>query len=180
MYHISDEVRSQRSANRICEAVMDCAKQKKLIDITVSELCRHYGISRTTFYRLFDNISDVLEYRCELIAQEIFLNIHSDSPKEMLLSMIQTLMKQKELIEILSRNGRSGLIKTMQEKYWSQSQLEAMLNDTEHPSYFHSILAQLIPAMLDTWVKGGQQESPEEIYGILQETLNRMVRLFAQ
>lgn len=62
MYHISEDIRVQQSAQRICEAVVNCAKQKPFAEITVSDLHREYLISRTTFYRLFDNIVDVLEY----------------------------------------------------------------------------------------------------------------------
>ena len=65
MYHISDDPRAQASVKRICEALIDHTKAKPLSEITVSDLSRNFGISRTTFYRLFDNTVDVLEYACD-------------------------------------------------------------------------------------------------------------------
>lgn len=177
MYHISEEVRAKKSAMRICEAVMDCAKRKPLADITVAELYRDYLISRTTFYRLFDNIADVVEYQCDQMAQEIFLNIKGNSTKEILLEMIRALMAQKEVVEVLSRNGRIGMVKTMQEKYLSKSLLAIGLDEDWQSESFHSILAALVPAMMDTWVRNGQKESPEEIYEILQENLQAISNL---
>lgn len=172
MYHISDDIRAKTSAMRICEAVMSCAKQKPISEITITELSRNHLISRTTFYRLFDNVSDVLEYQCDLIAQEILLNIHGDSHEEVLLETIRRLIEQKDLIEILSCNGRMGLIKTMQEKYLPKSILLASLDTPEQSAFFHSILAMLIPAALDAWIQDGQKESPEEIYKELQNSLH--------
>lgn len=61
MYHISKDIRAQKSADYICEALMKCVKHKDFAEITVSDLNKKYGISRTTFYRLFDNTLDVLE-----------------------------------------------------------------------------------------------------------------------
>lgn len=52
---------------------MASAKQKPFAEITVSELHRDYLISRTTFYRLFDNTVDVLEYMVDRMGREILL-----------------------------------------------------------------------------------------------------------
>lgn len=49
MYHISDDIRAQKSARRICESLMECAKHKPFSEITVSDLNKEYDISRTTF-----------------------------------------------------------------------------------------------------------------------------------
>lgn len=178
MYHISEEIRSQNSARRICKAVMDCAKRKPLAEITVSELYRDYLISRTTFYRLFDNVVDVLEYQCELTAREIFMNLRGESPQEILLEAIRAVMGKKELIEILARNGRIYMVKQMQEKYLSQSALGRGLDLGGGCEYFQSILAQIIPAVMEAWIWSGQKETPEEIYARIRESLNMLNVLF--
>lgn len=60
MYHISNDIRAQKSAKRICGAVLGCARQKPFDEITIADLHKEYLISRTTFYRLFDNTVEVL------------------------------------------------------------------------------------------------------------------------
>ena len=71
MYHIKQDARSQRSAKAIIEGLESCLEKKSISIITVSEVCAACAVGRATFYRLFDNLTDVLSYQCENIMRHI-------------------------------------------------------------------------------------------------------------
>ena len=60
MYHIKKDKRCQQSAQMIIEGLNQCLAEKEFAKITVSDIQRKTGVSRATFYRLFDDTSDVL------------------------------------------------------------------------------------------------------------------------
>ena len=60
MYHISKDKRAVQSSELIYKGLLECIKKKPFDQITVSDLQKVSGVARTTFYRAFDNISDVL------------------------------------------------------------------------------------------------------------------------
>ena len=105
MYHISDDIRAQKSAGHICEALIDYADRVPFEEITVAGLQKHYLISRTTFYRLFDNTVDVLEYMVDKMAREILLNLSGTTTKERVLHAIIGLQERRELILMLYKIG---------------------------------------------------------------------------
>ncbi len=164
MYHISKDIRAQRSAQRICEAVMTCAKQKPFAEITISDLNREYLISRTTFYRLFDNTVDVLEYMVDRMGQEVLLKIRGDSPKELTINAITALKERQELIELLSVSGHLHLLLKKQEEYLPFSKLMDGLKFGDEYEYFHSILTHIIPTAMEIWRRDGMTDCPEKVY----------------
>ena len=64
MYHIKNDVRSQKSAKFISEGLQKCLAYKTFSEITITDVLRASYVGRATFYRLFDNLSDVLAYLC--------------------------------------------------------------------------------------------------------------------
>ena len=164
MYHISDDPRAHASAQRICDALMECARRKPFSEISVTDLYKEHRISRTTFYRLFDNTVDVLEYACDRMGQTILLHIPGDTPKELTIHAITALSQERELISLLCRSGHLDIFQRVQEKYLPLSRLAEGMDFGFGAEYFHRLLAQLIPMALEVWVKGGQKDSPEELY----------------
>lgn len=179
MYHIPDDIRAKKSARRICDALMACARQKTFDEITVADLHREYLISRTTFYRLFDNTVDVLEYSCDQMGRSILLHVCGDSPKELAINAIAALQSQRELIELLSRSGHLDIIQKIGEKYIPLSKLTEGLELGFGAEYFHRILSQLIPTAIDVWVSGGQTDSPKEVYRKLYQCIQMLEQMLA-
>lgn len=69
MYHIKTDKRSQTSASQIVQGLQECLKTTPLKAVTVSDIHRVTGISRATFYRLFDTPEDVLIYQLDQITE---------------------------------------------------------------------------------------------------------------
>ncbi|GEM_PF-5850719 len=70
MYHISKDKRAARSAALIYDGLLECMKKKPFDAVTISDLQKASGVARTTFYRAFDNLSDVLYWKCDTCFSE--------------------------------------------------------------------------------------------------------------
>ena len=178
MYHISDDIRARRSARRICDAVLEESRRKPFADISISDLNKAYGISRTTFYRLFDNTVDVLEYACDQMGRAILLDLAGGSVKELAIGAISALGDRREFIELLYRSGHMDIFLRVQERYLPVSRLAPEPELEGSPAYFHGILAQLIPAAIQVWVSEGMRESPEQVYDELRRSIRILGKWF--
>lgn len=67
MYHIRRDRRAERSAQALYEGLIGCLETTALSSVSVSDVSRAAGSSRATFYRLFDNVPDILDWKCEQI-----------------------------------------------------------------------------------------------------------------
>lgn len=117
MYHISDDPRAQKSARRICKALMECARHKAFAEISVADLHKEHLISRTTFYRMFGHTVDVLEYMVDQMGREVLLAIRVASPRELTIQTITALKERRELLELLAQSGHIDLLRKKQEEY---------------------------------------------------------------
>jgi len=72
MYHIKNDRRARKSAELICLGLMACLEEKNFDEITVSDIQRASSVSRSTFYRSFDTLPDVLSLLCDQGFEEIF------------------------------------------------------------------------------------------------------------
>ena len=54
MYHIKEDKRAQASVELICDGLKRCLKEKSFESVTISDIQRVSGVSRSTFYRNFD------------------------------------------------------------------------------------------------------------------------------
>jgi|GEM_PF-4743767 AcrR family transcriptional regulator len=54
MYHIKEDKRAKASVELICDGLKRCLKEKSFESVTISDIQRVSGVSRSTFYRNFD------------------------------------------------------------------------------------------------------------------------------
>ncbi|MGN0998475.1 MAG: hypothetical protein ACI4PO_02860 [Faecousia sp.] len=180
MFHISNDLRAKNSAQRICDALMACVKRKPFSEITVADLHKDYMISRTTFYRLFDNTVDVLEYSCDQMGRSILLNICGDTPRELTINAITALQGQQELIELLSSSGHLDILQKIGEKYIPLSRLAEGMDFGYGSEYFHRMLSLMIPMAIDIWAGSGRTDSPEELYEKLCRSIQMLGMWFSE
>ena len=170
MYHISSDVRAKKSAALIVEAVRKCAKTKRLEDISVVDLQRESSISRSTFYRLFDNIVDVLIYQCDCIFQNLFelaAATQGSNPHDTFITLIQAFMDEYEFIELLSKNNRMEILCDYHRKNMPYIKSIFGIDSVENQwtsDYVCNILSILLPTVLSVWIQHGKQETAEDIY----------------
>ena len=62
MYHIPNDKRAVSSADNLEKALYELLTTRDMNEISVTDLCHASGVSRATFYRLYDNPTDILRH----------------------------------------------------------------------------------------------------------------------
>ena len=165
MYHIKPDKRSQSSAAEIARGLEECLKTKSLKAVTVSDIHRVTGISRATFYRLFDTPEDVLHYEFEqMLSKSAEQNTRKTSmaPREIFEQTIAMGMERHELLKALVDNGRFDLLYQYTEKSFRALDASFFMFSPEmepiEREYTISHLSMAMVATLITWAKNGRRE----------------------
>ncbi len=177
MYHISDDKRARQSAELIWAGLVACMGKKDFAEITVTDLQKASGVARTTIYRAFDNISDVLYWKCDACFREAL----DDCTPDMFLNEVDFArhyfkywMQHSEILEWLIKINRQDIIyachmknaDVLHQKYGSPQGL-----GIKHGDYFMAIRTGFTISILTVWVKNGRKETPEEIAEIIKEQI---------
>lgn len=185
MYHIKSDRRSQSSAAEIARGMQECLKTTPLKSITVSDIHRTTGISRATFYRLFDTPEDVLIYQLDQMTRKAtdLYERHSGLPSgELLEATIATGLQNHDFLKALVENGRHDLLFQYTEQ--SFHKLDAMKGifkeemETAERAYIIAYLSMSMVATQITWARNGQKETPKDLVRYLKrytEVVAKMV-----
>lgn len=182
MYHISKDKRAAQSSALIYEGLLECIKKKPFDQITVSDLQKASGVARTTFYRAFDNISDVLYWKCDTCFYEVLGNYEPgqfSSELELALHYFRYWMEHSDILELLMQINRQDIIYAchMRNAELLQARHGAIPGLSEADSrYFIAIRTGFTISVLTAWLDGGQRETPVEILAILQEQLSLLAK----
>lgn len=178
MYHISGDKRAQKSAELIWQGMEQCLQEKPFSKLRISDINQKSYISRATFYRLFDGLQDVLVYECDQICSQLaeaMENTPFNSKQDFFLLLVEKWMAQDVLIKTLAENNLTGIIYETHMK--NRDFMKAVfLKDTavseREADYMVSLLANIIPASMNTWYLHGKSESPVEVYQAVSRSLN--------
>lgn len=174
MYHIKSDKRSGNSAKLICEGLATMLNEKSYRDITISDVCSHCGIARTTFYRLFDTLDDVLLYQFDALFETSIAQYRSgSSPAGSYAYIILNIaLSNRALIAALIASGRTDLF-----DFSTRLKETQLLQDIgltlEEPNrrYCTAMLNAMLLSVVKTWVESGGKEPVAELYEILKTNL---------
>lgn len=173
MYHIRNDKRTLRSAQRIYEGLVACLAHKPFCQVTISDVQRESGVARTTFYRGFDNLSDVLAWRCDECFREVFGSLDPDFFRDerlLIRRYFSYWMEHGDILELLVRINRYDII------YASHRRVASELRDCYgavpgvdpvHCDYFLAVRTGFTLSVLTTWVERGRTESVDELLRII-------------
>ena len=177
MYHISEDKRAQKSAELIWQGMEQCLREKPLNKLRISDINQKSYVSRATFYRLFDSLQDVLIYECDQIYSQLAEAVKQKavhSRQEFFLLLIEKWMAQEVLIETLAENNLTGILYETHMKNRDFMKI-IFLKDTalseQETDYMVSLLANIIPAAMNTWYRHGKRENPMEVYRAVGRSL---------
>ena len=175
MYHIKSDKRSQASAEQIVRGLEECLKTKPMKAITVSDLHRATGISRATFYRLFDTPEDVLRYQFAQMAAAAAENNGSGSetePEKLLENHIRLGMRNSEFLRAVVANERFDLLyQYTEENFRTMDEKLGIFPPNMEPierEYLLSHLSMTMVATLITWARNGRKETAAEVVGYMK------------
>jgi len=184
MYYISNDIRTQKSADLIANALNEYILKKNFTEITVTDLQKASSVSRSTFYRLFDNIVDVLSYQCDKLVSDIIKHIMETSTaitQNIPLIIIQKIMDNEVLLDVLVKSEHMELLSkshhNMLDILSSHSSFPKSIN-SETIDYLNSITTASLISVMSVWVLHGKKESAEEIYQKLKLCFDTLSQLY--
>lgn len=160
--------RKKESIERIEKAFLDLLQTKELDKIRVSDICKKAGLNRTTFYAnytdiyaLADSIRDKLEQNMlELYKEERTMGVNSNN----YLKLFQHIKENQIFYRTYFKLGYDNQYKIVTyDKQQAQEYFQGKFIEY-HMEFFKSGINQIIKM----WLNNGCQESPEDMFEIIQ------------
>lgn len=177
MYHISRDKRAIQSAGLIYMGLLQCLERKAFDQISVTDVQKASGVARTTIYRCFDNLSDILYWRCDLCFYEALHTVQpADSPSEfeLIQGYFSYWTEHSDILKLLIDINRQDIIYachmknavTLAQSYGTLPGL-----DETNARYFMAIRTGVTIGILNAWLDAGCKESAEQLLEVLKMQL---------
>lgn len=169
MFHISEDLRAQKSAEMIRDGLMSCLADRPFERISVTDICQKSGVSRTTFYRLFDTPTDIISWSTDhdtlLLCQAFMDSGLSQSEWPFRFSMAH-ILDHPNVMELAIRANRVDIADAAFQrninKVMEQMRAKSDASDIDM-HYSDAIVSAIIVAAFSTWLKKGKKDSPEQV-----------------
>lgn len=174
MYRIGNDKRKTQSAKLVCKALEELMQTREYDDITITNIVNTSGIGRATFYRLFDDKSDVILYQMESVFTELIVHVksYSDS-KEIVTYLFEIWLDQKELFLSLIEANLYGEFQ-IRLAYILGEKLkfikEAVGLDDRNWQYFIHVRAAMLLTALRVAITQYNEDNPQ----VISDTLNNL------
>ena len=176
MYHIKDDPRARKSATLLYAGLMDCLREKPLSKVTVTDVTRASTVGRATFYRGFDEVVDILSWRCDTEFARVLASFVESSPPlekedELLIHVLRHWMSHPQVIEVLIDADRLDVIFNAFVKnahiIMDYLPTRGVHMDTDDFEYFISVRAGFFIGIIRAWVTCGKTQTPDEVAQIV-------------
>ena len=182
MYHIPKDKRAEKSVEKICNGFLQMLESKSFLDISISDIQKATKIGRSTFYRLFDNTSDVLSYLCDKIFMETDIAIEKNNKanaQKTTLCFIEKFMQNKTLLSAIVDSNRIDFLQNAHTKFLTSKSANFFLKPTSSElTYTTSAITACTCAFIVTWFKNGAKENPQELQMELKKCFNHLGKIF--
>lgn len=177
MHHISNDKRAAQSAELIYKGLLRCLEKKSFDQITVTDVQKASGVARTTIYRCFDNLSDILYWRCDLCFQEALTSAQPpEMPNELELirHYFAYWMEHSDILKLLVDINRQDIIyachmknaKLLEQSFGALPGL-----DETNARYFMAIRTGVTISVLKAWLDGDKKETTDDLLRIIEQQL---------
>lgn len=184
MYHISNDERAKKSAEKIGNGLLNCLNNKNLTEITVTDVQKASGVGRATFYRLFDNVTDVLSYLCDNVFEKIgsqYKETGNNDSKQTSLKFIKEWMNNKTLLKAIIDCNRMDLLYNSHAKYIGNN-VEFFFPNLSIPqeqlNYLLITMTACVSSCLTAWFKNGAYETAEQLQNRLGDCFKTLSNIF--
>ena len=176
MYRIKQDQRTIRSCQLIYDALATLIREKPFSKISVTDVVKTADVGRTTFYRCFDEIEDVLRMRCDQVFDELVsymkayrLENGGGGKGSRLKPMLRYFYLNSDIIDLLLRSGRIDILQHTFYDRVTELQLSDKLPISEaYLTYAIKIRINMMCTILAHWVETGKREAPDELADTLK------------
>lgn len=174
LYHpmnMNNEQKNTWVKRQITAALLELLREKKLADISVSELTDRAGVGRVSFYRNYQTKEDILRAESDRLIHEwgrLYESNPESAPETLFPSLFDFYREHRDFYTTLYEAGMSTI---MMDTIISTIQITPEMPNLE--AYMKSFWAYGIYGWMLEWIKRGMQESGSELIGLFQLTHNQ-------
>lgn len=174
MYHIKKDRRRRRSADVIMKTMMECLESKLLSEITVTEIQRRSGISRSTFYRLFDSKEDVIRYACDQFFDRFWESADAEGTASVIDGFSSYLVSNAGFLISLERNGLLGALQAGRPQNYRRLSkvLDLPVSGDRRWDYYANALQAILASFIAVWIRRGMRDDVELVQSALMGFVN--------
>lgn len=187
MYQKKKDKRSIQSSKWIYEALKDLIHDKDYSKITITDIVNKANLGRTTFYRNFETIDDVLKMKCEDKFNEFriycidYYTSNSFKDKTFLKPFLRYWYHNSEIIELLIKANREGIIKECITKevlfFIKASSINKNQVICSHLNYFIEMRVANSISILTEWIKNDKNIPPDDLADIIKSQVKESLNL---
>lgn len=181
MYHIKNDKRAQASSELICAGLLACMKEKPFARITITDVQHASTVSRSTFYRNFDSLEDVLALLCDRGFQAVFTEYNALPPAQrgsLAKAVFQYWFRNSAVLEALVQIHRTDILfDSLRRSTGLIEALRPLTDDRAQFDYFAAIIASGMIGVLTVWVERGKTETEAQMVQKLARAFAEMVLL---
>lgn len=162
---------------RIVRALSRLLTTRSFQSLTIIDICKEASISRTSFYKLFTSKEDIFPTLTEIIFSKLSMILVEDLTfqEEVLNKAFEDIKSNYQTWQLLIEHGNlDSLFKTFIRDTVMFSDIDLTTQLARHynvsEKFSSDIYISTIHSVLLTWIKGGCQESPEEITRIIKDS----------
>ncbi len=165
----------KQTERRLRDALLDCMSREH--EPTVSELCEAASINRSTFYRHYKDVFDLMD-QTERQLQQGLIRILAEKGRQKdssLEPMLQYIRTYNAFYRIYLRRQADAPLAAGFDRIWEESLkprfLKAGVSDERRMRYYYQFVRAGVMQVIKIWIDDGCRESDEEIAGILRAML---------
>lgn len=161
-------MKEKRVAGYITDALFELLKTKNLSDITTTEIIKKAGVCRSSFYRNFYLLEDVIrQYGVSMYGEiDQKMPIAHEGMRERLEAVNTFLWSQRERLTLIEKRGLFYLLEgPIMDHCKRQMQSLNMWNHRYMADFYAGATTQMMRA----WIRNGFEESPQEIAALICE-----------
>lgn len=174
---------SRRSRRWITKALLELMMAKPYQKISITEIAEEADVVRRTFYRNFESKEDVIKTYIESIFKGFIESVKENDQidnKIVAKEFFEYMNRHKVFLRLLYEHEMFDLIlKVFEERiieHAGQNDWEKKSQSDVYVKYSRSFFIAGLWYMLETWLKSGMFETPEELASIFDDVLQNNMK----
>lgn len=164
---------AQNSQKAFASAMIQLLKEKPYEDITISEICRVSGVSRQTFYALFQNKENILRY--EIVHNYSYprnITVSDDVVLSRYLAHIFShyVNANYDFLKLLIDQNLSTIFFRCLKEFLRRHE-DKLLRDIDpcRRCYLSVFVAGTVTTIMDAYIRSGEKKDPQYLEDLLND-----------
>lgn len=164
-----------RSMQYLEKALLSLLAVKKYQQITIKEICEKAGLSRQTFYQIFDSKDEMIRYYFSVLFEEFSERCNSFrdvSVHDIVYGFFEFFYEHRDFIRLLAQNNLIYLLEEQFELYLNKIAIFTDVNDRmKYPGFTTAFIAGGLTQILMRWLKMSFRPDIDELSLLTEKNL---------